>query len=232
MNWYTETELRHGMSEWDILCELFLLTFTFKDHWWDTVDDVLQAVKVVIFKIPQEAMEELQSEWVTQLSCALERYNVNIEENDEDPQSINIPEIEGCHEVRGPSIEDPDITVLLKTKQVNIWMAVEPKYAMLDDYWDDAMVDKVAELLHEQQDLLQTKIMDLKGIVGNLGMMNITLKPYEKLVKQRPYCLNPMYKQKVYVELDKMLAARIIELVEESHQVSPMLVQEKKQKGE
>jgi len=41
MNWYTETELRHGTSEWDILHEGFLLTFTFEDHWWDTVDDVL-----------------------------------------------------------------------------------------------------------------------------------------------------------------------------------------------
>jgi len=52
MNWHTEIELHHGMSEWDILHEEFILTFMFEDHWWDTVDDVLQEIKATIFKIP------------------------------------------------------------------------------------------------------------------------------------------------------------------------------------
>jgi len=43
--------------------------------------------------------------------------------------------------------------------------------------------------------------------------------------------LNPKYKEKVCLELDKMLEAGIIEPVEESDWVSPMVVQEKKQKG-
>lgn len=103
----------------------------------------------------------LQPEWVTQLSYTLECYNVNIEEDDEDPWKINIPKTEGYHEVQGPLIEDLDITTLLKTKQVNIWMEVEPKYAMIDDYWDDAMVDKIVELLCKYQDLFLTKITDL-----------------------------------------------------------------------
>ena len=41
MNWYTKTELRHGTIKWDILHEGFLLTFTFEDRWWHTVDDAL-----------------------------------------------------------------------------------------------------------------------------------------------------------------------------------------------
>ena len=86
------------------------------------------------------------------------------------------------------------------------------------------MVDKVTELLREYQDLFPTKITDLKGIVGNLGMMKITLKPDTKLVKQRPYYLNPKYKEKVRDELDKMVIAGIIEPVEESDWVSPMVV--------
>jgi len=45
INWYIEMELRHGMSEWDILCKGSMLTFTFEDRWWDTVDDAPQAVK-------------------------------------------------------------------------------------------------------------------------------------------------------------------------------------------
>ena len=129
-------------------------------------------------------------------------------------------------------IEDPDITVLIKTKKVNIGMEDEPKYTMLDDYWDDATVDKVTELLREYQDLFPTKITDPKGIIRDLGMMRITLKPNVKPVKKRPYHLNPKYKEKVRIELDKMLTAGIIELVEESEWVSPMVVWENKKKGE
>ena len=136
---------------------------------------------------------------------------MQLEEDDDYPRNINIRETEGCCEVWGPPIEDPDIIAPLKTKQVNIGIDVEPKYAILGDYWDDAMVDKVIELLHEYQDLFPTKIMDLKGIIGDLGMMKITLKPDGKLVKQRPYRLNPKYKAKVRDEIDKMLAVKIIE---------------------
>lgn len=46
-------------------------------------------------------------------------------------------------------VEDLDITTRLKTKQLNIGTEAELKYAMFGDYWDDAMVDKVVELLHE-----------------------------------------------------------------------------------
>ena len=42
------------------------------------------------------------------------------------------------------------------------------------------------------------------------------------------YHLNLKYKEKVRIELDKMLVAGIIEPVEESDWVSPMVVQEKK----
>lgn len=161
---------------------------------------------------------------MTQLSYALECYNVNVEEEDEHPQSINISETKGYHNVQRPLIEDPDITAPIKKKQVNIGMEPEPKYAMLGDYWDDAMVDKVTELLREYQDLFPTKITYLRGIVGDIGIMKITLKPKAKPVKKRPYRLNPKYKEKVSVELHKMLVARIIELVEEFDWVSPMVV--------
>lgn len=62
--------------------------------------------------------------------------------------------------------------------------------------------------------------------------MKITLKLDVKPIKKRPYQLNPKYKEKVRKELDKLLDANIIEPVEESNWVSPMVVQEKKKKGE
>lgn len=78
------------------------------------------------------------------------------------------------------------------------------------------MVGKVVELLHEYQDLFPTKFSKLKGMVGDLGVMKINLKPDAKMIKQCPYRLNPKYKEKVREELDKILVAGIIEPVEES----------------
>lgn len=80
--------------------------------------------------------------------------------------------------------------------------------------WHDS--DKVTKFLHEYQDLFPTNFMDLKGIIGDLDVMKITLKPNANPVKKRPYHLNQNYKEKVCLELDEMLAVGIIELVEES----------------
>jgi len=72
----------------------------------------------------------------------------------------------------------------------------------------------------------------MRGITEDLGIMKITLKTDAKVVKKRPYHLNPKYKEEVHLELDNMLMACIIEPMEESDWVSPMVVQEKKQKDE
>ena len=72
----------------------------------------------------------------------------------------------------------------------------------------------------------------MKGIVGDLGVMRIPLKEDARPVKKRPYRLNPRYNEKVKDDIDKMLAVGIIEPVEEREWVSPMVVQEKKTKGD
>ena len=113
----------------------------------------------------------------------LECYNVTTEEEDEDPWKINIPEMEGHHKGQGPRIENTDITAPAKTKQVNIGTKMEPKFVKIGDYWDGVTVDKVAELLYEYQALFLTKFMDLKGIIRDLGVIKITLKPNVKPVK-------------------------------------------------
>lgn len=99
---------------------------------------------------------------------------------------------------------------------MNIGTEEELKYTTLGDYWDDATVDKVIELLREYQDLFPTKLIELKGILDKLGVMKITLNPDEKLIKKSSYYLNLKYKEKVHEELYKRLATGIIELVEES----------------
>ena len=72
----------------------------------------------------------------------------------------------------------------------------------------------------------------MKGIIGNLGEMKIPLKPDAKPVKQCPYRLNPRYKKKVKAELDCMLDAGIIEPIEESEWINPIVIQDKKTTGE
>lgn len=72
--------------------------------------------------------------------------------------------------------------------------------------------------------MFPTKFSDLNGIIRDLGVMKTTLKPETKPIKKIPYCLNQNYKEKVIFELDKMLVVGIIEPVEESVWVSPMLV--------
>ena len=69
----------------------------------------------------------------------------------------------------------------------------------------------------------------MKGIVGELGEMKIPLKLDARPIKQQPYRLNPIYKKKVKDEIDRMLKADIIEPVEESEWIRPMVVQDKKQ---
>ena len=77
------------------------------------------------------------------------------------------------------------------------------------------MVSKVTELLHEYQDLFLTKFSKMKGILGDIGMIKIPLKHDAKPVRQCPYRLNPKYKEKVKMKLDKMLATGIIEAMKD-----------------
>ena len=94
------------------------------------------------------------------------------------------------------------------------------------------MVAKITDLLHEFQDLLLTNFKEMKGIVGDLGEMKIPLKTNERPVKQRPYRLNPCYKEKLKAELDLMLDTGIIEPIEELEWISPIVIQDKKAMGE
>jgi hypothetical protein len=68
----------------------------------------------------------------------------------------------------------------------------------------------------------------MKEVEGELGEMNIPLIPEARAVGHRPYRLNPIYKQKVKVKINRILESGIIEPMEESESISPMVVQEKK----
>jgi hypothetical protein len=88
--------------------------------------------------------------------------------------------------------------------------------ASIGDYWDDKTVESITELLHEYNDLFPTTFKKIKGIERELVEMNIPLRDEARPIIQRPYTLNPIYKKKFKVEIDRMLEVVIIEPVEES----------------
>jgi hypothetical protein len=119
----------------------------------------------------------------------------------------------------------------LKIEKVNIGTVKSPNIASIKDYWNNQTVERITELLHKYSDLFPVTFLEMKGLSGELGEVKIPLKPESRPVRHRPYRLNPMYKQKVKAELDKMLQVGVIELVEESKWIIPMVVQENKQGG-
>ena len=91
----------------------------------------------------------------------------------------------------------------LKIEKVNIGSSENPKFSNIGYYQDDETVGKITDLLHEFQDLFPTKFSEMKGIIEGLGEIKIPLRPDAKPVKQWSYRLNPCYKEKVKVELDR-----------------------------
>jgi hypothetical protein len=172
-------------------------------------------------------LEKEEDEWTVPLQKLQGCYNINIDEDD-DPRKVNITKTEGQSDVEGPGFELPFIGQPIKIKKVNTGTRQTPKLANVGDYWDVVAIDKITKLLHEYQDLFPTKFTDMKGIKDLMGNMSIPLKPDAIPVKQRSYRINPKYKEKVKIELDRMLEAGIIEFVEESEWIIPMVVQDKK----
>ena len=65
---------------------------------------------------------------------------------------------------------------------------------------------------------------EMKGLLDDLGEMKIPLKTDAKPVCQRPYRLNPQYKDRVKDEINRMLNTGIIEPIEESEWINPTVV--------
>ncbi|KAH9318875.1 hypothetical protein KI387_020644 [Taxus chinensis] len=82
---------------------------------------------------------------------------------DDEVEDLDIDHLVGTHEV----LDSADKNVCtyhetMKTNKVNIGMEVEPKEAIIRDYWFDSKVAKIIELLRDFQDLFHRGYHELK----------------------------------------------------------------------
>ena len=82
---------------------------------------------------------------------------------DDDPTNINIPKWEGTRTVEGSDISSDQFLKLLKIKKVNIGSLDNPKFTDIGYYWNEEIVVKITDLLHEYQDLFPTNFSEMKG---------------------------------------------------------------------
>jgi hypothetical protein len=161
----------------------FVTTFFFEIQ-YPSVDQALYIVRQKVFEEASGLpMEQEENEWTAPFQKLQSCYNI-IADEDDDPRKVNIVETEGQRDVEGPGIELPFIGQPIKIKKVNIGTKETPKLANVTDYWNVATIDKIIDLLHEYQDLFQTKFTKIKGIKGPMGEMMIPLKPGVNLVKK------------------------------------------------
>jgi hypothetical protein len=84
----------------------------------------------------------------------------------------------------------------------------------IGDYWDEPIVEGITKLLREYNDLFPMTLTEMKGIARDLEEMRMPLKTEARSVRERPYKLNLIYKQKLKAEINRMLEDGIIESLE------------------
>jgi hypothetical protein len=68
-------------------------------------------------------------------------YNINDDEDD-DPRKVNIAEIEGQRDGKGPGVELQFIGQPIKIKKIKIGIEKTLNLANVGDYWDAATITK------------------------------------------------------------------------------------------
>jgi hypothetical protein len=210
-----------------------VVTFSFENE-SPKIDIALKVVRDNIFEEPKfEIIPTYQNQKRQTIRQLLHCYHVTKEDDpaEENPCNIQIPEVEGEREVEGTKIDLEYYVAPLKIRKVNIGTVENPKIASIGDYWDNEIIERIIELLREYSDFFPVTFSKMKVLAGELGEMKISFNPKSIPIRQRPYRLNLVYKKKLKEEIDKMLEVGVIEPMEESKWISPMVVQEKKQVG-
>lgn len=116
----------------------------------------------------------------------------------------------------------------MSLRKHNIGTDDKLKLTSIRDYWDEQMTKENFDLLREYEGMFPSSVVALKWIKVDIGEMKIVMKPDTNPLKHMSYKLNPRVKEKVKKEIDKMLKAGLIFLVDEAEWVSPIVIQDKK----
>jgi hypothetical protein len=61
------------------------------------------------------------------------------------------------------------------------------KISSIGDYWDNQTVERITEILCEYNELFPKTFLEMKGVVGELGEMNIPSRLDFRPIRQRSY---------------------------------------------
>ena len=79
--------------------------------------------------------------------------------DDDELQNINILETQGSRDFTAPDVPTNPMSQPLKIWKVNIKIEENPKFSSVGDYLDEETMEKIADLLHEFQDLFHVGYM-------------------------------------------------------------------------
>jgi hypothetical protein len=148
------------------------------------VNNALQLIRDVILQVVPVAYPA-DPHTHCQMQSLMECFNISGgPEDGDDPRNVNILESEGSRVVVPPDAPSDPISHPLRIRKINIRTEDTPNFTDVEDYWDDELISKVTDLLHEFQDIFPTKFSDMKGILGDLGEMKIPLKLDAKPIRQ------------------------------------------------
>ena len=154
--WYISAELCREINTWEELTVSFAHKFDFVDV-NTKVNNVLQIIWDVFLKFFLVAYPGDPHAHCLMQSM-MECYNLSGESKDDDELcNINIQETEGSQDVTALVVPIDPMTQPLKIKKVNIGTEENPKFSNIEDYWDEETMVNITDLLHEFQDLFQTK---------------------------------------------------------------------------
>jgi hypothetical protein len=105
---------------------------------------------------------------------------------------------------------------------------VEPRDVFVHAILPTAFQLQVKNFLIDYKDVFAWSYKELKGILREICEHKIQLMVDAQLIKQKQYRMNPNYSLKVKEDLDKLLDAGFIYLIQTTQWQSPLVILHKK----
>ena len=101
--WRHGVKGRMGLPVWEILKDEFVGTFSLVGG-TEALDEALQDIDALVFDESHPCAAQGAPTWETQMQDIVNCHNLSMEECDEDPRNVSIPELEGEGTVGRPPL--------------------------------------------------------------------------------------------------------------------------------